>query len=136
MRVKSAVDWWIGLLIWFAIGMMLVSMAIAQANERTLVYLLSLPTLGFMLWLYFGTFYELRDEYLYCRSGPFFARIPYASIRAVKLSQNPLSSMALSTKRIEVTYDSKSIFGGLIYISPCDREQFRRELVNRCPNVT
>lgn len=136
MRVKSAVDWWIGLLIWVAIAITVGSMITVPPNERKLAYAIIIPTVAFMLWLYFGTFYELRGEYLYCRSGPFFARIPYANVKTIKLTQNPLSSMALSTKRIEITYESKSFFSGLIYISPPDREEFRRELVNRCPNVT
>lgn len=135
MRVRSNVDWWIALLIWFAIAIMFFSMLAAKTNDRTLVYLISVPSLLFMLWFYFGTYYELRDEYLYCRSGPFMTRVPYTSVKTIRLSRNPISSMALSTKRIEITYASQSFFGGLVYVSPIDREDFMHQLLERCPQV-
>lgn len=135
MRIRSNVDWWIALLIWFAIAIMFFSMLAAKSNDRTLVYLISLPSLGFMLWIYFGTYYELRDEYLYCRSGPFVTHVLYTSVKTIKLSRNPISSMALSTKRIEITYASKNFFGGLVYISPIDREGFMAQLLERCPQA-
>ncbi|NLW17685.1 MAG: PH domain-containing protein [Firmicutes bacterium] len=135
MRIRSAVDWWLGLLIWLTIAMLLSMLAIAPAGERVRVLLLSLPALVFMLWIYFGTYYELKDAYLYCRSGPFVARIPYDAIKSIRLSRNPLSSMALSLNRIEIIYTSSSIFGGLIYISPPDREWFIQQLEQRCSRL-
>lgn len=135
MRIKSAVDWWLAALIGIIIGMMVFAMITAPASEVALVCLISLPTIGFMLWIYFATYYELREELLYCRCGPFVARIPYDAIKTIRLSRNPISSLALSTKRIEIVHASKSFFGGLTYISPPDREDFMGQLLAKCPQV-
>lgn len=133
MRVKSAVDWWIALLVWASNIILAASIIITPVQQRLIVALFSIPTIAFMLYLYFSTYYELQDEHLLCRSGPIRLRIPYEQITQVRLSQNPLSSLALSLKRIEITYNSKSIFGGLVYISPPSREEFMRELLRRMP---
>lgn len=135
MRVRSAVDWWLGLIIWLTLAMLISTIALVPEDERGLAVLISLPAVAFMLWIYFGTFYELRDDYLYCRSGAFAARIPYNAIKSARLTRNPLSSMALSLNRIEIIYTSKSIFGGLIYISPPNREDFMHKLLERCPQA-
>lgn len=135
MRIKSAVDWWLAALIGIIIGMMVFTMIVAPADQIVLVSIISLPTIGFILWIYFGTYYELRDEYLFCRSGPFSARIPYTAVKTIRPSRNPISSLALSTKRIEITYASRSLFGGLTYISPPDREDFMAQLLAKCPQA-
>jgi hypothetical protein len=135
MRVKSAVDWWLGLILWLVIISLIGTSFIVPPAERLFVYLINIPVLLLTLWIYFGTYYELRED-LFCRSGPFFTRIPYETITSVRLSRNPLSSLALSLNRIEIAYTSKGIFSaGLVYISPPDREAFIKELLTRCPHL-
>jgi|GEM_PF-4211059 len=51
--------------------------------------------LAFLGSLLFATWYEMRDDYLYCRSGLFVERIPYDRIRSLQLCDNLWSSMAL-----------------------------------------
>ncbi len=135
MRVKSAVDWWVGLLIWFTIVISISTLFLVPESERGVTFLIVAPVVALMLWIYFGTYYELKVDHLYCRSGPLVARIPYCAIKSARLTSNPISSMALSLRRIEITYVSKSIFGGLVYISPPDREGFLRELKQRCSRL-
>jgi len=79
--------------------------------------------------------YELRDEYLFCKSGPFFEKIKYENIKSIKLSQNMLSSMALSRERIEIRQHGKSYIRGTTFISPIDREEFVLELKGRCDKL-
>jgi hypothetical protein len=134
MRVKSKIDLFIGIVIWSSVAIMAVPMI--MKNDQTLLsYAIGLPVIAFLLWIYFGTYYELRDEYLYCRCGPFSEKITYPKIKSVKLSRNMLSSMALSLDRIEVKQHGKGYLLGTTYISPENREQFMSELISRCNNL-
>lgn len=108
---------------------------VVPQNGKTIGYAVGVPMICFVLWIYFGTYYEFRDEYLYCRSGPFVEKIVYDKIKSVKLSQNMLSSMALSTKRIEIRQHGKGYITGTTYISPVNREEFMMELIRRCKNI-
>jgi len=135
MRVKSGIDFWFRVLIWGIVLIMLVSIMIMPPEEKIIGYAVGVPMIWFMLWIYFGTYYEFRDEYLYCRSGPFVEKIVYEKIKSVKLSQNMLSSMALSSKRIEIRQHDKGFITGTTYISPVNREEFLMELISRCKNI-
>ncbi|HKM35950.1 MAG TPA: PH domain-containing protein [Lachnospiraceae bacterium] len=131
MRAKSKIDFGFTVLIWGTVLIILVSIMIVPKNEKTIGYTVSVMVIFFILWIYFGTYYEIRDDYLYCRSGPFVEKIVYDKIKAVKLSQNMLSSMALSTKRIEIRQHDKGYITGTTYISPVNREEFMMELISR-----
>ncbi len=135
MRMKSKVDWWLGATMWTTIAVVLVILWIVPEEERLLGYAIGLPMIALIIWIYFGTYYELREEYLYCRSGPFFERIAYDKIKSVRLCQNLWSSLALSAKRIEIRQHGKGFLLGTTYISPENRELFFRELVKRCKNL-
>ncbi|MDK2780822.1 MAG: hypothetical protein PWP61_1119 [Trichococcus sp.] len=135
MRVKSKIDIWIGIIIWGTVLIMLVSLIYMPQNEKIFGYAVVFPMITFILWIYFGTYYEFRNEYLYCRSGPFAEKIVYGKIKSVKLSQNLLSSMALSRKRIEIRQHGKGYIRGTTYISPVNREAFMMELISRCKNT-
>jgi hypothetical protein len=135
MRVKSAIDWWFSILIWISFAIMIASMIIVPQNGKLIAYAVGFPSLAFIAWIYFGTYYEFRQDYLYCKSGPFFEKIAYDKIKSVKLSQNMLSSMALSTKRIEISQHGKGYITGTTFISPLDREEFLKELRRRCKDL-
>src|SRR5690554_4961824 len=102
MRVKSKIDLWLRIVIWITVVTMALIIFIIPQNEKAIGCAVGIPMIIFILWIYFGTYYELRNEYLFCRSGPFYEKIPYNKIKSVKLSHNILSSMALSLKRIEI----------------------------------
>jgi len=138
VRVDSAVDWWIRAIIWGSVFILMGSIAVIPQTEGILFYIVGasvVMTAGVLLWIYYGSYYEFYEEYLYCKSGPFFERIPYDRIRSVRLAENMLSSMALSTKRIEIRQHGKGFIMGTTYISPVEREEFMLELVRRCPNL-
>ncbi len=135
MRIKSSIDRWFNILIWITIGIMTVSMLIIPKNERVIGYSVGIPMLLFLFWIYFGTYYEFRENYLLCKSGPFFEKIAYEKIKSVKLSENMLSSMALSTKQIEIRQHGKGYIMGTTFISPINREEFLQELESRCKNL-
>jgi hypothetical protein len=135
MRVKSKIDWWFRILIWVTFLIIIVSIILVPQNERILAISFGFPVMLFIIWLYFGTYYEFRKDYLYVKSGPFYEKIAYEKIKSVRLSQNMLSSMALSTKRIEVKQHGKGYITGTTFISPKNREEFMLELISRCKNL-
>lgn len=134
MQVKSKIDLWIAIIIWVGI-LVTAGTMITQYEQSVVGYAISLPVIGLLLWIYYGTYYEFRDDYLYCRSGPFAQKIAYDKIKSVKLSKNMLSSMALSLDRIEIKQHGKGFLLGTTYISPENREVFMNDLVSRCSNL-
>jgi hypothetical protein len=93
--------------------------------------LIPLLVVIFLVWIWFGTYYETREDYLLIRSGPIWQRIRYERIRAMKKSSKPWSSAALSLKRIEIRHGKM----GYTLISPVDRDAFLKEMKRRCPNA-
>ncbi|MGL5540009.1 MAG: PH domain-containing protein [Erysipelotrichaceae bacterium] len=132
MKVKSTVDLWFKIIVFSTIAIMVGASAIVPIQERWISIAVSVPIIGLLVWIYFGTYYELRQEYLYCKSGPFREKIYYHNIKSVRLSHNLLSSMALSSKRLEIRQHGKGYFMGTTEISPENREQFMEELKKRC----
>ena len=135
MRMKSKVDLWISLTIWLIVAMIAIGVYFIPPAEQLLGFVFGLFWVVFLLWIYFGTFYELRDNYLLCRSGPFFEKIAYDKIKSLRLFNSYLSSMGLSSKQIEIRQHKKGYILGTTLISPEDREQFLEELRLRCKNL-
>lgn len=134
-RVKSAIDVWISIIIFLVFILLVACLFIVPRGEVWLYALTMSPVMAFLLWIYFGTFYELREEYLYCRSGPFVSRIRYENIESLRLCSNLLSSMALARDRIEMKEYGKGYLAGTTLISPVDRELFYQELKSRCNHL-
>ncbi len=132
MKIKAKKDNWINIGFLFMIAVLISSVMIVERNERLILAILVIPCIGLLLWIYFGTYYELRDEVLFCKSGPFYEKIRYDSIKSIKLCENFMSSMALSRQRIEIKQHKKNYVLGTTYISPVDRENFMIELKYRC----
>lgn len=135
LRIKSAIDWWISILFWSVVLLLLFSFYYIPEDEQVIGYITVIPMLIFLLWIYFGTYYEFREEYLFCKSGPFFEKIKYDNIKSIKLTQNLFSSMALSSKRIEIRQHGKGYILGTTFISPMNRQEFINELIKRCTNL-
>ena len=133
-RVKSSVDRGVRILIGGTLFLLFLSPVVVP--EGKLVTLLAvLPIAAFLLWIRFGTWYELREDELYCVSGPFRERIRYDRIRSLRLTSNRLSSMALSARRIEIRQHGKGYLTGTTLISPENREAFLAELAGRCHHL-
>lgn len=131
-HMRSKVDWWVGALLLFSLGIMGFTLVTVPENERLIGYGVGVPTFAFITWILLGTYYELREEILYCRCGPFVEKIRYENIASIKLANGLLSSMALSSKRIEIRQKGKGFITGTTYISPLKREAFYDELKKRC----
>jgi hypothetical protein len=86
---------------------------------------------AFLLWFLFGTYYELHEDFLNCKCGPFSEVIRYDDIICLRLSKNTSSSLALSSKRIEIQHYSDGVVSETM-ISPRNRAQFLARLKARC----
>jgi hypothetical protein len=134
-RFKTKRDFWYGLLILFALASASAAAFMVSDEERLVVILLLLPVWAFLVSLWFFTWYELREDHLYARSGPFVERIPYDRIKSIKESRNLWSSMAMSRDRIEIRQHDKGFVTGTTYISPNDKQRFMDMLKSRCYNL-
>lgn len=83
-------------------------------------FIISLCILLFLLSMYCFTYYEFRENYLFCRSGILTARIYYKDISVLTICKSYSSSMALSLDRIRIVCRNKNIFLRTTYISPCN----------------
>lgn len=134
MTVRSAVDNTYRFFHWGAV-VLVSSSLLFPTEDKVLGFLLLVPAVLFLFWLYLGTWYELKEDHLYARSGPFRERIPYGRIRRVERVRNSFSSMALSRDRIGIWQRGKGFFTGTTYISPVDPDAFFTELKVRCRNL-
>jgi uncharacterized membrane protein YdbT with pleckstrin-like domain len=137
MKFPSKKDIWLEIIFWVSMIVSLASACIAFITGKTsfgesiflFIFTIVLPII--LIWLWFTTYYVLDNKELVIRSGPYKKRISLEKIISVKKTLNPLSSPALSLKRIEITYEKY----GMALISPKDREQFIKMLKERCPHV-
>ncbi|HYH44549.1 MAG TPA: PH domain-containing protein [Thermoanaerobaculia bacterium] len=70
--------------------------------------------------------YTLEPDHLLIQAGLTRRRIAYRDITAIAPSRNPLSSPALSLRRVKVSYG-----GRFLLVSPRERERFIQELRER-----
>lgn len=137
MKFKSQKDWWLTLIVWLAMLIALGS-GVYELIYHTpkLLGLLAIFSLYvilplFILWMWLTTFYVIDENNLTIRFGPFKKQIPLDAINSVKKTINPLSSPALSLKRIEIGYGQYKT----ILISPIDREMFINILAKQCEDI-
>ena len=135
-RFASRVDGWFVAVVLSTIALVVISSGRAyllggSAPGGVIGAVLSVVTVALLLWVWRGTWYEMGEDQLLVRSGPFRWRIPLAQVRAVAPSRSLLSSPALSLDRLRIDYGRASS----ILISPHDAEGFVRALGQRCPQV-
>lgn len=131
MTFKSAVDWWYYVIVLVTSGAALLAVVpvIGTGRPGSIVFgaTLLLVTAGLPLWLLFTTEYEIAQQMLKIRSGPFRWSIPVASISSVADSHSVISSPALSLRRLKVSYGR----GKTILVSPADRDGFLAAIARR-----
>jgi hypothetical protein len=135
MRIKTEIDLSYKIIIILTIFVTSLSVLVVPYDQIGLILIFVIPTNLLLIWFVLDTWYELCDEYLLCVSGPMREKIYYDRIKSIALTENMLSSMALSRKRIEIRQYHKNFFTGTTYISPTDREEFYRDLKRYCKNL-
>jgi membrane protein YdbS with pleckstrin-like domain len=137
MKYPSKQDWWVILLAWLpmvaTIGLGLFTMIekASTLSEQILVFSTCIVVPLFFLWMMMTTYYLIEEENLVIRFGPFKKIVPLDSIKSVKKTMNPLSSPALSLKRLEITYNTYD----MVLISPKDRDEFISILKEKCKSL-
>lgn len=130
-KYYSKKDWWLRIVIWACIIALMVSLLDAIMNGHITAILLFTILEGFFIWTWFGTYYVLKEDHLFIRSGPVKEKFYYNNINKIKQTKSVLSSTALSVDRIEIIY--KGSLGA--YISPKDSEEFINKLKEKCPKL-
>ncbi len=98
--------------------------------------IITMATFLLMASLWYGTYYEIDNDTLICRSGPFFRKIPISAIRSVSkpkkifLNQSYMSFGLSFTKSI-ISYNAYDD----ISISPGDFDAFVAALKLRNPEI-
>lgn len=125
----SRVDWWITALIAGSI-LFCTGLGIYLIGSDSLAALILFGIVAccvvIVLLLAIPCKYTMLSDHLLVQSGLVKYRIPYSEIRKIEKSNNPLSSPALSLKRIKITREK-----GFLLVSPPDRDQFIQELSAR-----
>ncbi|MED1204119.1 PH domain-containing protein [Heyndrickxia acidicola] len=103
--------------------------------DGVIVACLFLFASGIILWSAFFIKYELREQYLFVRGGPFKGRIPYKDIEKVHSTREIFAGYRLLSARegLEVFYKTAGL--GSVKISPKEQERFLLELEKRCPKI-
>lgn len=123
---SSRVDWWIAALIVGSVLFCFVLSFYLLRVDRTSAFILFGITalmVVITLLLVIPCAYTLLDDHLLVQSGVIRYKIPYTDIRKIEKSSNPLSSPALSLRRVKITRKK-----GFLLISPPDRDQFIKDL--------
>ena len=105
-------------------------------DTEVLIYLgITVLTIGFFLWIFLGTYYTIKNGYLYHRSGPFFGKMNISSIAKIKYHSGwyvpVLYRPATDTVGIIIIYNKFDD----IYFSPKERDMFVEELLRINPKI-
>ena len=127
-RYPTAVDWWLALILiasplfCFGLGIYV----LPDSTEGAIISILAGVFVAGLTALFLPCHYTLHSDNLMVRSGILKKKVRYADITEIKLSSCPLSSPALSLKRIRIEYAGRSIL-----ISPPNREAFIETLQSK-----
>ncbi|HSG59673.1 MAG TPA: PH domain-containing protein [Woeseiaceae bacterium] len=126
---RSKVDWWIRLLLGFAVAGVSVAMGSvvlegADPVVTTVTILCCLAGLALFVSVLLGTVYTVDRGNLLIRCGPFRWTVPIDSITAVEETRNPLSSPALSLDRLRIRYGKQR----QVMVSPADKAGFMKAI--------
>lgn len=127
----SKIDAWLVWVLGSAVLLPIVAgllMARASWPGALFSFLIAAFDVALLRGLVFPCRYILLDDELRVQAGFLTWRIPYRDIRSVAPSGSPLSSPALSLRRVKIVYGASSIL-----VSPEPREEFIEELRARIP---
>ena len=102
---------------------------VRKLNAETIIAgIISGLVIVLLLWIWFGTYYQLSKDKLVAASGPFVWNIKISDIDFIRLNQNTFGGMykaSLSMNGMEIRYNKhRSLF-----ISPIQQEIFIQRLI-------
>jgi hypothetical protein len=125
---STKVDSWLVVILVTAavVALVVAGAAFRQVSGIALLVPVAVAAVGaaFSIWILVSTAYVVESGALHIRSGRFSWRIPVSAITSIKPTRSPISSPALSLKRLCVEYGT----GKSILISPADQEAFMRAI--------
>ena len=124
-KYYSAVDWWLAALL---IAAPLIPLGIGLAHDDLPLLLIGLFTGIVIALIAIPCHYTLTTNSLIVRCGLIKQTLPLEKIHNAEKSCNPLSSPALSLKRVKIIDANGKL---LILISPKDRDTFIADLKSR-----
>jgi hypothetical protein len=134
MRYKNKIDWWIALVLLLCVLMFVPLLWFIPAEEQWIL-VVSMAVMAVIVLPFLYGYCELGEEELILRLGYIRYKVRYENIKSIRLTTSFLSSMAMTTKRIEIREHNKSYLRGTTHFGPVDREEFAEELAYRCPNL-
>ena len=127
---RTAIDWWLGLLL-VACEVLFLYLVIEPIIRRgTVEWSMVLLTVGMSILILplFGIKYVLYSEHMLISMSLYGkARVRYADIVEVKKTNNPMSSAAMSLRRIQIDYVEDDVHR-MVLISPKNRNNFIDEI--------
>lgn len=123
-KYPSKVDFW---LIALLAGLTMMIGLTAWQSGSTWGFVILIAWLASLAITMVPCYYILCDDHLFIRGGVWKWRIPYKDIQSVKPSQSILAGPALSFQRVEI----RSEQFGTILVSPTDRDQFMKDVLQR-----
>jgi hypothetical protein len=129
----TKVDWWVAVLLVFPViggGIALISGLINGTPSMLWIGAGSLVLYLLLLWgLVLPMLYAIGEDGFRLRAGRMNLHVPFDRLIKAEMSRNPLSSPALSLKRINIEYKKPNGRETFVLISPPDRERFLADLV-------
>jgi hypothetical protein len=133
MRYNSKRDPLYGVVFLIIIFVIMISVGSMFWADEDVPLIIIIPTcvfcfavIGFIVWIWLNTYYEIQDGLLYYRSGPIKGKLPVKSI--IKITQNQTmyagTKPALARNGLIITYGKWNE----IYISPILADELIREL--------
>lgn len=135
MKSKVKIDLWVSIVFWLCNAIFFVFAFVIPYSDIWIYFCFVFPIIIIIFWILIESYYELKDDLIYMKIGPFFGRIRYENIKSLSYKTSLIGSMALSTQRIEIKEHNKNYFMGTTHISPVNREEFFNELKGRCHNL-
>jgi len=101
---------------------------VSMLNAETIIAgIISGLVIVLLLWIWFGTYYQLSKDKLVAASGPFVWNIKIRDIDFIRLNQNTFGGMykaTLSMNGMEIRYNKRRS----LFISPIQQEIFIQRL--------
>lgn len=127
---RTAIDWWLGLLLGGCeIYMIFLAVEpILRTGKINWAMILLAVGMSILLLPLFGIKYILYSEHLLISMNLYGKlRVRYADIVEMKKTNNPLSSAAMSLRRIQIDYVESGVHR-MVLISPVKRKMFIEEI--------
>lgn len=133
----TAIDWWLGLLLVACEALFLYLVIEPIIKKGTVEWSMVLLAVGMSIMILplFGIKYVLYSEHLLVSMSLYGKlRVRYADIVEVKKTNNPLSSAAMSLRRIQIDYVEDNVHR-MVLISPKNRKNFIEEIEQRRTSI-